>query len=79
MKSKIVGAVLVALLATVSAGCRDPKPGPSLNKPKRTEAPEYDCVKHAKDGICEVPVNGKVVLYCTRGLNRIVHYREECK
>ena len=76
MKAKMMaGLVILALLV---GGCKGNKPSPSLS-PKHKEKPEYDCLHHAVDNICEVPVNGKVVLYCVKGLKRIVHYREDCE
>lgn len=75
---RTLGAVaLIALLIFTSGGCY--KVEPAKPRQKRSEAPEYNCLHHAKDNICEVPVNGKVVLYCVKGLKRVVHYRWECK
>lgn len=79
MKTSLVVIGLIGLLIFVSGGI-DKNPSNQPARPKRVEAPEYNCLKHAKDGICEVPVNGKVVLYCVKPpFKRIVHYREECK
>lgn len=79
MKGTLIAVALVGLLIFISGGMKhDPNKG-GFDRPRRVEAPEYNCLQHAKDGICEVPVNGKVVLYCVKGLKRIVHYREDCK
>lgn len=81
VKATLVVIGLIGALILISGGMKsDPSKGGFEPRPKRVEAPEYNCLKHAKDGICEVPVNGKVVLYCVKPpLKRIVHYREECK
>lgn len=71
----VIAVGLVVLLLTT--GCKSPKGNP---RPPRKEAAEYNCLHHAKDGICEVPVNGKTVLYCVKGpWKRTVRYREDCK
>lgn len=78
MKTSVLVIGLIGLLIFVSGGI-DKSPGPQPARPKRVEAPEYNCLHHAADNICEVPVNGKVVLYCVKGVKRVVHYREDCK
>jgi hypothetical protein len=80
-KGSLVIIGVVAVLILVSGGM-DTDPGKKgFERPRRTETPEYNCLHHARDGICEVPMeNGKVVLYCVDGaFKRIVHYREDCK
>lgn len=68
---------LVAALL-VLGGCKDTRDGGS-SSPKRSERPEYDCRKHSKDKICEVPWKDKTVLYCYKGkIPKVVRYREEC-
>lgn len=80
MKGTLVAIGLIALLIFVSGGLDKTSTGPGLNRPRNLEKPEYDCLKHAKDGICEVPVNDKVVLYCVKPpFKRVVRYREDCK
>lgn len=54
-------------------------PARGLERPKNKEKPEYDCRKHARDKICEVPWKDKIVLYCYADkIPRVVRYREDC-
>lgn len=82
--------VVLVAACVVLAGCDDPRRRPvdvtqtvtvPANKPKKPqlERPEYDCRKHARDKICEVPWKDKIVLYCYAGkIPKVVRYREEC-
>lgn len=77
MKKTTILAVWV-VAAFLLAGCKPIPMGDGSAPPKR-EKPEYDCRKHAKDKICEVPWKDKVVLYCYRGkIPKVVRVREEC-
>lgn len=71
--------VLVALVVLSTSACDKLRRPSSLPKPKSTQAPEYDCRKHSKDKICEVPYKDKIVLYCyAKPIPKVVRYREEC-
>jgi len=74
-----ISAIVVGLIVIFAmSACRTTSTGKP--NPPRKQAQEYNCLKHAKDGICEVPVNGKVVLYCVKGpWKKVVRYRTECK
>lgn len=80
MRNGVIAIALVGVLVFIAGGFKhDPSKG-GFERPRRVETPEYNCLHDAKDGICEVPVNGKVVLYCVKPpFKRIVHYREDCK
>ena len=72
---------IVAVLILISGGM-DTDPGTKgFTSPGKKEKAEYNCLHHARDGICEVPMeNGKTVLYCVKGpFKRLVHYRDDCK
>lgn len=80
MRGTVVVIAGIALLIFVSGGLN--KTGDrNVQSPPRKERPEYNCLHHAPDGICEVPMrNGKVVLYCVKGpVKKVVRYREDCK
>lgn len=76
MKNFATAVGLIVILGLTTA-CET---GDFKSRPRRKEAAEYDCKKHAVDKICEVPWKGKVVLYCHRNpkIPRVVRYREDC-
>lgn len=79
-KGTLVIIGIVALLILVTGGM-DTDPGTKgFTKPRNVERPEYNCLKHARDGICEIPMeSGEVVLYCVKGpVKYTVHKREDC-
>jgi hypothetical protein len=80
MKSSViaVGLIVTTVLLIGTAGCKN---GKAPQSPPRKQPAEYDCHKHAKDKICEVPWKDKIVLYCYANpkLPRVVRYREDCK
>lgn len=77
--SKAVKASVLAIAGLLAlSGCKYPSEVGS-ERPRRSEAPEYDCRKHAPDKICEVPWKDKVVLYCYKSkIPKVVRSREEC-
>lgn len=80
-KGTLIAIGLIGALILMSGGMKSNPNDKGFDRPGRKEAPEYNCLKHAKDKICEVPMeNGKVVLYCVKGpVKRLVHYRDDCK
>lgn len=79
MKATLWVVGIIALLIFISGGMKTNPNDKGFDRPGRKEAPEYNCLHHARDGICEVPMKDRTVLYCVKGpVNRIVHYRDEC-
>lgn len=80
MGKTLVVVGIIAALIFFSGGFKSDPGQKGFNHPGKTVAPEYNCLHHAKDGICEIPMeNGKTVLYCVKGpIKRIVTYREDC-
>lgn len=75
MKNFATAVGLIVILGLTTA-CET---GDFKSRPRRKEAAEYDCKKHAVDKICEVPWKDKIVLYCHRDtIPRVVRYRDEC-
>lgn len=78
MKKTTKVAVMAVAALMVLSGCEKPSQV-GTERPRRSEAPEYDCRKHAPDKICEVPWKDKVVLYCYKSkIPKVVRSREEC-
>lgn len=79
-KGTLIAIGLVGLLILISGGMKTNPNDKGFDRPGRKEAPEYNCLHHAKDGICEVPMKHRTVLYCVKGpIKRVVRLREECK
>lgn len=72
------GLCMALCVVFLLAGCKGT--GESFKKSDRRSEPlEYNCLHHAKDGICEVPWKDKTVLYCVKGkVKKVVRFREEC-
>lgn len=79
MRNTLIAIGVIGALIFFSGGFKADPGQKGFNHPGKTTAPEYNCLEHAKDGICEVPMKDRVVLYCVKPpFKRIVHSREDC-